>query len=297
MLCNHCGNQMNENAKFCVACGYKTANGQRPVKASVMEGSTRNSQKTSKGPKKKRGMGCLVVLVIVLGIIGVVGYFAANVFGLLPPKNLGITYTEADFQSALAKIGTEIVFEGKSGDELRAYTKQLKKEGTKFSIDDFEWYHSDYQRKQFELTSQEATAFLNEIAPGFWWFENQQIKVLSDGTIEASGTGLLRKALNDLHPHLIGVIPIPIFERVNLYAKGRISINENNLYLNAESFSIGGIAAVSATDLNQNAHYFEALYKSVPGLVIHSLEVKDNGNIAVDALIPQKIEGRRRSNE
>jgi len=33
--------------------------------------------------------------------------------------------------------------------------------------------------------------------------------------------------------------------------------------------------------------YFEALYTSVPGLVIHSLEVNDQGNFEVSALIPQ----------
>ncbi len=297
MVCNHCGNQMKENAKFCAACGSKVIINQNPVQASGMGGSIQNVQNTSKGPKKKRGMGCLIVLVFVLGLLGVGGYFVANVFGLLPPKNLGVTYTEADYQSALAKIGTDIVFEGKSGDALRAYTKQLKKEGTKFPIDDFVWNHSDYQRKRFEFTSQEATAFLNEIAPGFWWFEKQQIKVLPNGIIEASGTGLFRKALQDLYPDLIEDIPIPIIEKVNLYAKGRISIRENNLDLNAESFSTGGIAAISATDLNQNADYFEALYQSVPGLVIHSLEVKNNGNIAVDALIPQKTEVIRRRNE
>ena len=39
--------------------------------------------------------------------------------------------------------------------------------------------------------------------------------------------------------------------------------------------------------LNENADYFAVLYTSVPGLVIHRLEVTGDGNFAVEALIPQ----------
>jgi len=190
---------------------------------------------------------------------------------------------------AMAKIGTQIVLAGNSGDGLRAYSRQLKEDGTKFMIADYTWTYSDYQEKSFTLSSAEATAFLNEIAPAFWWFEDQQIHVLPGGMIEASGTALLKKALDDLMPEVREKIPFPMFEKVNLYAKGTLSITENKLDLHADTFLTGPIEGISTQTLNDNAQYFEYLYKWVPGLIIHSLTVNMNGGIDVRALIPQKV--------
>jgi hypothetical protein len=257
-------------------------------------GGGKNSGNPVAKPVKKKRTGCMVVLIIMIAIAGAVIWFALSLFGIFGPKDLGVAYSEADYESALQKIGTEITFEGKSGDELREYTRRIKSEGIKYPIDDYVWNHSDFQEKSFELTSAEATALLNEIAPAFWWFENQQIKVLSDGMVEASGTGLLRKAVDDLYPKLKNDIPVPLFEKVNLYAKGGISIRDNQLNLGADTFNAGPIGIVSAEMLNENAFYFEALYRSIPGLIIYSLEINDSGNIEVDALIPQKTEIIRR---
>ena len=239
-------------------------------------------------PKKKKKTGCLIAIIILLVILAVVGFFAASLFGLFGPKDLGMDYTESDYQSAMGKIGTEVTFDGKSGEDLRTYTKQVKQSGTKLDVNDYTWEHSDYQEKSFELTPAEATALLNEIAPGFYWFENQQIKIGSSGQVEASGTLLLNKALNDFYPELKSKVPFEIFPRVNLYAKGGISITENKLSLNTEAFLTGPIQGISPAMLDENAAYFEVLYTSVPGLIIHKLEVTDSGNFAVDALIPQK---------
>jgi len=241
-------------------------------------------------PKKKKRPGCFIAVLILLAILGAGTYFVLSLFGMIGSKNLGVQYTEADYQSAMGKIGTDIIFEGKSGTDLRDLSKELKKTGEKLPIADYEWKHSDYQEKSFTLTSEEASAFLNEVAPAIWWFEDQQIHVLPDGEIEASGTALLKKAMNDLYPELVQMIPFPMFDKVNLYAKGRISIKENQLDLQADTFKTGPIEGISAKMLNENAYYFEKLYTSVPGLIIHSLEVNRSGEIEVDALIPQLTE-------
>lgn len=238
--------------------------------------------------KKKKHTGCLVVTIILLVILAGIGWLAASLFGLFGPKDLGVQYTEADYQSAMDKIGTQVTFDGKSGDELRAYTLEVKKSRQKLAVEDYEWVHTDFQEKSFELTPAEATALLNEIAPGFYWFRNQQIQILNDGQVEASGTLLLNKALRDLYPDLLDKVPFPVFPQINLYARGGISIQENSLTLHAQKFRTGPIEGISAEMLNENASYFEALYTSVPGLIIHSLEVNDAGNFAVEALIPQQ---------
>ncbi|MBP7401262.1 MAG: zinc ribbon domain-containing protein [Clostridia bacterium] len=245
-------------------------------------------------PKKKRRTGCLILVLVAVAVLGAAVWFALSLFGVLKPRDLGVRYTPKDVQSAMDKIGTEVTFEGKSGDALAALSKDYKKSGEKLAVEDYVWTHSDYQEKSFTLTSAEATALLNEIAPAFWWFEDQQIRVLPGGRIEASGTGLLEKALDDLYPELREEVPFPVFEKVNLYARGEISITENRLELDADEFRTGPIEGVSADKLNENADLFEALYTSVPGLVIHSLEVTQDGQIAVSALIPQKTEITRK---
>lgn len=238
--------------------------------------------------KKKKPVGCIVTLSILLIVLLGIGWFIASIFGLFGPKDLGVHYTEKDYQSAMAKIGTQVTFDGMTGDELRDYTKDLKKSGKKLSVNDYTWTHSDFQEKHFELTPNEATALLNEIAPGFFWFQSQQIKVLSNGDVEASGTLLLQKALTDLYPEYKDKAPYNAISKLNLYAVGSIEITENKLTLDTKDFKAGPIIPVSAQMLNDNASYFEALYTCVPGLVIHSLKVNDQGNFVVDALIPQK---------
>ena len=105
---------------------------------------------------------------------------------------------------------------------------------------------------------------------------------------------MLFRSIDDLYPEMREEIPIPVFEQVNLYARGKISIVENKLELDADTFKTGPIEGISAAMLNENAEVFEALYTSVPGLVIHSLKVNSSGNIEVSALIPQVTEIIRR---
>lgn len=239
-------------------------------------------------PRRRRRTGCLVAVILVLAILGGIAYLAAATFGLLAPSDLGVSYTEADYQSASKKIGTEITFEGKSGSALRSYTQELKRTGTKLNVNDYNWQHSDFQEKAFELTSAEATALVNEIAPAFYWFEKQQIKVGSNGQVEASGTLLLGKAMDELFPSYKAKVPFPILPQINLSAAGGISISENRLTLSAREFKTGPIQGITPQMLNENATLAESLYKSVPGLIIHKLEITSTGKIAVAALIPQK---------
>ncbi|MPM95239.1 hypothetical protein SDC9_142393 [bioreactor metagenome] len=238
--------------------------------------------------KKKKHVGLWIALIAVVAIVASAVIILSSLPDFLNPKNLGITYTEENYQSAVNKIGLNITFNGMTSDELREYTKKLKESGEKLNINDYTWEQSDYERKTFTLTSEEATAFLNEVAPAFYWFSNQQIKVGSDGKIEASGTLYLRKAVNELYPELSTKIPFPLFEKVNLYSKGSIHIENNSLTLDTDELEAGLINTISPQMLEDNAGYFNKLYSCVPGLEIYSLNVNEAGEIAVDALIPQK---------
>lgn len=245
-------------------------------------------------PRKKKRTGCLIAIIILLILLLAVAGLAAMVFGLFGPKDLGVDYTEADYQSAMTKIGTVIIFDGLEGDALRAKTLELKADKTEYLIDDYDWQQADFQRRTFELTPEEATALCNEIAPAFYWFEQTQVDILPGGAVEASGTLRLRKALQDHYPDLMDEVPFPVFRKVNLYASGGIEISENNLDLAPDTFRTGPIEGISTKMLDENAHYFEPLYTSIPGLIIHSLEVTEDETFAVDATIPQRITVTRR---
>jgi hypothetical protein len=58
-------------------------------------------------PKKKRG--CLVVTLIIIGVLllGCAGV-AFAMTQLFKPKDLGVSYTEADYQSAVTKLGIQV---------------------------------------------------------------------------------------------------------------------------------------------------------------------------------------------
>ena len=309
MYCQNCGSQVPDKAQFCAQCGARTdvagpadpaaapfdpkmqPGAQQPAPGynQAYQQATIQQPAPVAGPRdrKKKKKGCLIAVIVLLIILAAMGLLAASLLGIFGPKDLGVTYTEADYQSALDKIGTDITFDGMQGDDLRSFTRQIKKDGTKLEIDDYTWEHSDFHDKSFELTPAEATALLNEIAPGFYWFEDQQIRIGSDGLVEASGTLLLNQAMDDFYPELKKKVPFDVFPRVNLYAKGGISIIENDLSLSAQTFRTGPIEGISTAMLNENADYFAVLYTSVPGLVIHRLEVTGDGNFAVEALIPQ----------
>lgn len=60
----------------------------------------------------------MVLLILVLVVAGGGFYLYSSIF--LTPKNLGIRYTQADFDSALEKTGLQVDFLGKDADELTA---------------------------------------------------------------------------------------------------------------------------------------------------------------------------------
>lgn len=299
MFCKDCGKEIEDGSTFCGTCGAPTnANMQVPQSQTQYapippQDTMQRSGYAEAVPKKKRKKGCLISLIVLVVLLLGLVYLAASLFGFWGPKNLGVDYDEGDFSSAMEKIGTEVIYEDMSGTELREYTRDLKKKNIQYPIADYEWIHEDYQRRQFELTSSEATAFINEIAPAFFWFERVQIDASADGVVRASGTLRLRKAMEDHYPDLIDEVPFPVFKKVNLYARGGIEINNNELSLSSDDFKTGAIPGISSGMLNENAQYFEPLYTSVPGLEIYSLIITDDGKIAVDALIPQRSTIRR----
>jgi len=247
--------------------------------------------------KKKRHAGCLIFLVILLALAGGVYYLYSSIF--LNPRDLGMRYTQADFDSALDKTGLKIDFLGKNTDELTDFVNQNK--GEKLALADYDIKFSDYQEKSFELTLAEANAFVNEIAPNFTWFDKVQMKILPDGRTAGSYHVDFRKVKDEIIPDVAGMIPPEISKYLpdafNLYLEGSMKIVENEVQV-PEKLDVIDVGPVSLKpllkDVDEPARgavfdVAERIYKMIPDLNIHLLEFTDKGTIQFSGNIPTLV--------
>ncbi len=236
----------------------------------------------------KKGNTKLVLLTVAILVLGSVFWVYAS-FSLLGPKDLGVEYTHEDYVNALEKTGIQIEYEGMTGEELEEYKKNAEKK----SIHDYNFEFSDYEQKQFTLTAAESTALLNEIAPGFWWFDDLQVKVLPDGTMEGSSTADIKRLKEDLYSDVADDVPLPLPDSLNIYSKGRVSVVNNQLSGDPENFYLGAVQLpdkyLEEESVNTMEDYFPRIYTVVPGLEITSLTSNSNGEFVFDGVIPQKV--------
>lgn len=229
-----------------------------------------------------------VLLVVFVLILASVSWVYAS-FSLFGPKDLGVEYTHEDYLSALEKTGIQVEYEGMTGEELEEYKKNAEKK----SIHDYNFEFSEYEEKEFTLSAAESTALLNEIAPGFWWFDDLQVKVSPDGTMEGSSTADIKRLKADLYSDVADDVPLPLPDSLNIYSKGRISVTNNQLSGDPETFYLGAVplpdSYMEEESVNTMEEYFPRIYTVVPGLEITSLTSNSDGEFVFDGVIPQKV--------
>ncbi|MDK2834456.1 MAG: hypothetical protein PWR29_496 [Methanolobus sp.] len=243
-----------------------------------------------KGDTMSEDKGKTKYVFAVAGVLILGSLFGAYAsFSLLGPKDLGVRYTHEDYLSALQKTGIQVEYEGMTGEELEEYKKNAEKK----SIHDYDFEFSEYERKEFTLTNEEATALLNELAPGFWWFDDLQVKVLPDGTMEGSSKADIGRLKTDLYSDVADDVPLPLPDSLNIYSKGRVSVVNNQLNGNPESFYLGPVPLsdkyLEEESVSTMEEYFPRIYTVVPGLEISSLTSNSNGEFVFDGVIPQKV--------
>lgn len=256
---------------------------------SEVEKIVQNDNQISKVKKKRHIVRWVLVTILVLLIAAVAWFFAS--ITLFKPKDLGIEYTNADYESALQKTGVTISFNGMSTEELEDFKDNL--DGKKLDINNYKWEFSDYEEKNFTLTPSEATALLNEIAPAFWWFDYLQVNILPDGTMEGSSRVDVARLKADLFSDIADKIPIPLPDEANIYSKGAISIKNNVLTATPEVFKVGATSLpekyMSDESVDTITPYFERIYTVIPGLEIKSLTADASGNFVFDGIIPKTV--------
>lgn len=258
---------------------------------------------------KKKGSKIkgFIFLILILVLSGSAFYVYSGL-SLFKPKDLGVSYTPADYSRALEKTGIEIIVDGQ---RITWQTQSTLADGQTFEqsaayllgvignpgpekkmINDYNFEFSDFERKTFTLTNQEATAFLNGIAPSFFWFDTIQVKSLQGGKVEASSTLNTKKIMTELYSDVADKIPIPLPDRVNIYGIASVSVTNNRLSWYPDSFYLGPVSLperyMNDSTIQAVEPYLQRLYTVVPGFEIISLTTQGNG-FFVDAVFPQKV--------
>jgi hypothetical protein len=135
------------------------------------QGDAASAPAPTPAPKPKKKRGCLIaVLVVLLGCAAVVlaGYFFVAKAG--EPRDLGVTYTEQDYQSALAKSGIALDSQPDAG-----------------QWDGTEMVYSGTQEIDATFSQAEISAALSfEHSPNFP-VRSVQVRLLGGNRAEASG--------------------------------------------------------------------------------------------------------------
>jgi len=162
----------------------------------------------------------IILAIIILGVVSlfaIMGYIPglSTLFGTNKPRDLGITYTKADFTSAHNKSAV-------------TYATLPPDTPASASIT-----FSDSHAVETSWNSAEMTALLNNRPWKYWPISNVQMKINNDGTVEMSG--IIDSEKLEGYAAAIGV-PTTVADRTSLlptsaafYIKGTSSLNNNRV--------------------------------------------------------------------
>jgi hypothetical protein len=225
----------------------------------------------------------ITILAIVIVVVGVLGYFGfmpgvSNLFGSNKPKDLGVTFTTADYQSARNKIGTVIT------DLSSANTpeKSIKFSGQKSVNTSF--------------TQAEFTAELNNRPWKYYPFRDCQFKINPDGSGEFSAILIksrlepMAKAFGATDSEIKTVMQyikyLPGDPAIYVKCQGAIS-NNRIVGVNLTEFQVGKINFTNQIKDNQGAiiSWMQNTLFTLPGVSVKSLKL-ENGKLLFEGTLP-----------
>ena len=217
-------------------------------------------------------------------------------FCLVPPKNLGVHSTQSDYQTYVNSGGWQV-------SELKASAPPGKggpvagQEGRTVQV-------SGQRTLKATRTSEQLTALANSADLKSWKyypFQNVQIRINNDGSVEASG-----RLISD---HLFAALSRPSLDMTSeesgyvddygkyvkgnpaLYTKFSGGVSKNKVDINFSKVEVGGISVPSNALDEVNSHVkslVERKMVKVPGLNIESLTFQ-NGKMNFNGTVPDKI--------
>lgn len=223
----------------------------------------------------------LLLILLIVGGLTYLGFMPvlSPLLGADKPKDLGITFTQADFDTVVAREGLTY--------------KALPTETDLMQSAQYEGSHE----VNLVYTSTDLTAKINASNWKFNPFTNVQIRINPDGTTEISGNVSLAKlwdyattvgvSASDIEKAKQALVTIP--SQPAFYAKGTVEASENKIsHLNLDSLSIGRLS-VPQSIIQPNQHYLTEMankeMNSIPGFYAKSVKA-ENGEIKFEGSLP-----------
>lgn len=228
---------------------------------------------------------CLILALLVVLIAVVIAayfYFAKPDFSSLQipslntPKDLGVTYTQADLQKG--REITNIQFQDLPANN----TASIEFSGSKDISGTY--------------TSEMITAMIDNATYINYPLTNTQVKINPDGTIETAGNIDINKLINwaiDLNADTATTSEIEnytstIISNPSFYLKGTMSVTNNQINLNISQAQIS-ILPINQQTINeyqgQVADFVEERIANVPGMNIRSADFS-TGKLILDGTYP-----------
>lgn len=230
MHCTKCGSQLNPGASFCAKCGNPVqppSVQQAPLARAVPPAPAARPAAYAGAPatvRRKKTNGCLIAVFVAAGIVVFLGLLAGGALliwghGLLEkvglaPRDLGVKWTQQDYNNMIEEIGVKTEAPPKSADRS-AFTKEF------IGQKDVDW----------NISENEMTAWMNDNRPGYWPFRDVQVKFHEGNVIEVSGNVDLKKLLsypmlkaNLTEEDLKSLKSIPL--TIPVYMKGQVNFPE-----------------------------------------------------------------------
>ncbi|NLW11445.1 MAG: hypothetical protein GX028_05445 [Clostridiaceae bacterium] len=237
---------------------------------------------------RNRAIAISVLVLLLLSLLPI-GLLAASMLGAFGPRDIDGSYEQSDVTAVVAKLGlTYLASDGTKYDNLIALAEheaQSEWDGS-LSYSDFDWTYEEYMQMTIDLTAAELQALICEASPMVFWTDQLQLNILDRSRIEISALLEFDRVLNELFPQERSELPVSGFQQISFYLQAKPSIYENQLKLNTEEIKIGPLQVVENKVLDQNAVYLERIYRTVPDLVIHSLEITSRKTVKITMTIP-----------
>ncbi len=209
---------------------------------------------------KKIGVVAIILVVVAVLVLGATGFVpgVSDIMGTSKPRDLGVKYSDADYNSLLEKLPGMTV----EGMEDICIGCPHKVSGS--------------VPAEAEVSQEEFSALLNKGNKKSGIVKDIQVRFNSDGTVEASGKALDSRLSGPIYAKAKPVVCGPrclTFEMDSAEA-GRLGVSGEQLEI-----ARGALDEVSQGFFDRN-----------PGLTIESLSI-EGGKMNFKGTVPEKVEG------
>jgi hypothetical protein len=229
------------------------------------------------------------ILAVVMVVVLVAGYFGfvpgvSSLFGSDKPRDLGVTYTQADYQSAREK-----------GNIQRISLPEDTPPEQSLSF-------SGQQDADFNLTEEEVTALIGEKSWRYFPVHDCQVRFNADGTGEFSGVLELDTlkdyarargySEDDLKVATDWISRFAVLQKnMPFYMKGTASVVNGNIDFDVQELQFGRIS-VPASQMNDHKYelidLLEEGFSHIEGFSINNFSIT-NGQMHFDGTLPTSV--------